>query len=213
LNYSEGIREQIRSRAEAALEVAPGSGYRSLGQNPTILFHELDGGASHGNFYTPAWTAIRASPEWAARLSKPHSQKRALPPQYQAAARELDSSNSSDALLMNCFCPPGASAIGAGVMGAEPLPATPQFGWNAHVALTDGTFNETEVDMRLGDTLVEAKLTEATFTEREKAHVLRYAAVAEVFSLDALPGDKVHFAGYQLRNLSTSLRHRVGRDY
>lgn len=190
------------------LQGAPDSGYRSVGPSATVLFNELSSGLAHGNFFDPAWTAIRANPEWATRISKPHSQKRALPPQHQATAREMDSSNSSDALLMNCFCPLGASSIGAQVLGASPTTAVPVFGWKARVALADGTTDETEVDMLLGDTLVEAKLTEATFTEREKAHVLRYSAIGRVFSLDDLPGSPSHFASYQLiRNVLAAEQH------
>lgn len=198
MNYSENIREQIRARAEAALLAAPSTGYRSLGKKPTVLFNALNGGTEHGNFYGPAWKAIRSNPEWTARLGKPHSQKRALPPEHKAAARELDSSNSSDALLMNCFCPPGASSIGAAILGASPATALPTFGWKARISLADGSADETEVDMRLGDTLVEAKLTETTFTSRERAHVQRYTALEKVFSIDDLPSSDDHFRGYQL---------------
>jgi hypothetical protein len=93
---------------------------------------------------------------------------------------ELDSSNSSDALLMNCFCYPGASVRLARALGAAPIDAIPQFGYRACILLSDGTTDATEVDMLLGDTLVEAKLTERDFTSRPKAHVFRYGAIREV---------------------------------
>jgi hypothetical protein len=111
---------------------------------------------------------------------------------------ELDSTNSSDALLMNCFCYPGAAFKAAAVLGSSPADAVPEFGFMPRVALTGGDEDETEVDMRLGDTLIEAKLTEADFTSRPKAHVLRYKRLNDVFDCDLLPGDTASFSGYQL---------------
>ena len=70
---------------------------------------------------------------------------------------------SSDALLMNVFCAPGGAgrygAGGGGITGD----ATPEFGWKARVPLKNGRFDRTEVDLRWGGLLVEAKLTEADF--------------------------------------------------
>jgi hypothetical protein len=110
----------------------------------------------------------------------------------------MDSTNSSDALLMNCFCYPGAARRAVGVLEFSPADAVPEFGFMPGVALAGGIDDETEVDMRLDDTLIEAKLTEADFTSRPKVHVLRYKALNDVFDVDLLPGDPDSFSGYQL---------------
>jgi hypothetical protein len=125
-------------------------------------------------------------------------------------AKELDSTNSSDALLMNCFCYPGAAERAAPVLGASPSDASPAFGFRPRIELSDGTGDDTEVDMRLGNTLVEAKLTERDFTTRARSHVLRYKALISVFDVDGLPGDSEHFAGYQLvRNVLAAAQHQL----
>jgi len=208
VDWSGGLKAQLRSRAEALLSAGPECGYRSAGTPPTVLFLESLNSTTHGNFFEPAWSAINANPEWAKRLLKSHAQRKALPPQHQANARETDSSNSSDALLMNCVCPPGASAAIAELLGASPINAIPEFGWKARVNLTNGKLDVTEVDMRLGDLLVEAKLTESNFTECEKTKAFSYAAIGSVFDVDLLPGTGSTFGGYQLiRNVLAAAQH------
>ncbi|HLY43409.1 MAG TPA: hypothetical protein VKR52_19510 [Terracidiphilus sp.] len=53
--------------------------------------------------------------------------------------------------------------------------------------LGSGRFDRTEVDMRWGDLLVEAKLTESDFQVREAAVVESYRDLDAVFERDALP--------------------------
>jgi hypothetical protein len=64
--------------------------------------------------------------------------------------------------------------------------------------LLSGGEDATEVDMRLGSLLVEAKLTERSFTTSPKTHVSRYRQLNDVFSIDSLPGDESHYFSYQL---------------
>ena len=68
--------------------------------------------------------------------------------------RELDACTSSDALLMNVFCYPGVFKDGR---------------FRARVPLANGKFDRTEVEMRLGELLIEAKLTESDFQRAPKA--------------------------------------------
>lgn len=133
-----------------------------------------------------------AAPQWARRFEKVHaSGKRSLPkPQFDLKRRwrELDSSMSSDALLMNIFCTPEVSDSAAvhnalGVEGA----AVPLFGWKARVPLLSGRFDRTEVDMHFGSLLVEAKLTESDFQMREARIVEAYCDFDEVFDRTLLP--------------------------
>ena len=161
----------------------------SYGTNPVIVYAPHDG--AHGNFYPPAYAAIAAHPEWMRRFDKIHAQGRSLPrPQIDPARkwRELDSCMSSDALLMNIFCTPEVTessslrrAIGID-SGSDPA-----FGWKARVPLKSGSVDRTEVDMRWGELLVEAKLTETDFQCREANIVEAYRGLDEVFDRDLLP--------------------------
>ena len=63
----------------------------------------------------------------------------------------------------------------------------PVFGWKARVPLANGRFDRTEVDMRLGSLLVEAKLTEGDFQTREARIVEAYRDFDEVFDRELLP--------------------------
>jgi hypothetical protein len=162
----------------------------SYGGAPVIVYEPEDG--RHGNFFDPAYCAITANPEWMRRFEKVHAQAaRSLPkPQVDSARRwrELDSSMSSDALLMNIFCTPGVadSAVIHSALGVD-AGAAPIFGWKARVPLLNGRFDRTEVDLRLGSLLVEAKLTEVGFQTRAAAIVEAYRDFDAVFDRELLP--------------------------
>jgi hypothetical protein len=150
------------------------------------------GEARHGNFYDPAYAAILRRPEWLRRFNKVHAQGRRALPRLECNPkrkwRELDSCMSSDALLMNVFCTPGVteSAAVRGALGLEDG-VTPEFGWKARVPLKSGLLDRTEVDMRLGSLLVEAKLTESDFQTRKAEVVEAYRDFDQVFDRDLLP--------------------------
>ena len=61
------------------------------------------------------------------------------------------------------------------------------FGWKARVPLRNGRFDRTEVDMRLGGLLVEAKLTESDFQTCKAAVAESYRDFDEVFERERLP--------------------------
>jgi alkylhydroperoxidase family enzyme len=176
------LRNRLYARTRAHVE--------SYGDPPVIVYAPENG--HHGNFFDPACAAIAAHPDWLRRFDKIHAQAaRALPrPQLDPARRwrELDSSMSSDALLMNIFCTPGVAESPAlcGALGVEENPL-PVFGWKARVPLANGRFDRTEVDLRLGSLLVEAKLTESDFQTREARIVESYRDFATVFDPAQLP--------------------------
>ena len=97
------LRNRSYARGRAHVE--------SYGSAPVIVYEPENG--RHGNFFDAAYTAIAANPEWMRRFDKVHAQAaRSLPkPQLDPTRRwrELDSSMSSDALLMNIFCTPGVA--------------------------------------------------------------------------------------------------------
>lgn len=177
-----GLRNRQYARGRAHVE--------SYGDPPVIVYAPENG--QHGNFFDAAYAAITTRPEWMRRFDKVHAHAaRSLPrPDLEPARRwrELDSSMSSDALLMNVFCTPGVAESAAvrnalGVEGDE----APVFGWKARVPLTGGRFDRTEVDMRLGSLLVEAKLTEGDFQAREAGIVESYRDFDAVFERELLP--------------------------
>lgn len=155
---------------------------------PAVIVYAPEG-ERHGNFFDAAYTAICARPEWLRRIDKVHAQAaRTLPkpPDPKRKWRELDSSTSSDALLMNVFCTPGAPAVRQtlGIEGDDPLPV---FGWRARVPLKGGRFDRTEVDMAWGGLLVEAKLTEGDFQNCRAEVVEGYRDFDAVFDREQLP--------------------------
>jgi hypothetical protein len=159
----------------------------SYGELPVIVYEPEEG--RHGNFFDDSYAAIVARPEWMRRFDKIHAQGRSLPRAESGRRwRELDSSMSSDALLMNVFCAPGVadSAAVRNALGVEE-DAEPVFGWKARVPLASGKFDRTEVDLRWGGLLVEAKLTESDFQTRSARIVEGYRDFDAVFDRELLP--------------------------
>ncbi len=186
--YATELRQELTLRSR---HYARGRAHvESYGSDPVIVY--APDGDRHGNFYDSAYRAITKNPEWLRRFGKVHTQgARSLPkPQLDPTRRwrELDSSMSSDALLMNIFCTPSVagSDLVRNALGIEE-DADPVFGWKARVPLANGRFDRTEVDMRLGSLLVEAKLTEVGFQTRAAAIVEAYRDFDTVFDRDQLP--------------------------
>lgn len=209
MSWSVTLRAELARRAKESARDRGVEFYESLGSAPTVLFERDASGDMHGNFHPDSWRAICANPDWRRRLDKAHPQSSALPQTRRASAKELDSCNSSDALLMNCFCFPGTDASLLGVSAAAT--ARPVFGFAAALSLSDGTSDATEIDMCFGNLVVEAKLTEADFTARPEAHVVRYKNLSSCFDLDSLPRKGGAILGYQLiRNVLAADQHNAG---
>ncbi|HZQ70171.1 MAG TPA: hypothetical protein VFA68_16715 [Terriglobales bacterium] len=171
----------------------------SYGELPIPCYVPSEDDSEHGNFLPETYRAILQNPDWRRRLNKVHAQARTALPREDRRWRELDSCTSSDALLMNVFCFPGSLAEAGllnllGVEGDPPL----QFGFKARVPLANGKFDRTEVDLRIGDLLIEAKLTETDFQSRQKAILDSYRHFAEVFDRRSLPVRGDRYLGYQL---------------
>jgi hypothetical protein len=183
----------------------------SYGNPPVICYLPCEEGLTHGNFLPAAYRAILKSESWRKRLGKIHTQARSSLPREDRRWRELDSCNSSDALLMNIFCYPGTFRDGAvfDLLGIE-LGSLPEFGVRAKVPLINGNSDRTEVDMRLGSLLVEAKLTESDFQTADKDLVTSYRDFAEVFDSGRLPQSGGRFLCYQLLRNVMAAHHRSG---
>jgi restriction endonuclease-like protein len=183
----------------------------SYGGVPSVVFEACES-AQHGNFLPASYRAILRNPEWRRRLAKPHSQSKSLP-RSERPWCELDSCNSSDALLMNIFCYPGVAGDRQvlHLLGAE-ADGPPQFGYKARVPLLQDKLDRTEVDMKLGNLLVEAKLTEGDFQRKSKAALACYRDFASVFYRRRLPQQLNHYLSYQLiRNVMAA--HATGLGF
>ena len=173
------------------------------GEQPIVCYPE--NGSRHGNFLPGAWRAIVRNPAWRRRMEKVHAQARTSLPPADRRWRELDSAISSDALLMNIFCAPGIFRSGqvAALLGIGDG-VRPEFGVMARgpLAVADAKgrprFDRTEVDMRLGGLLVEAKLTESDFQSAPLDVLQTYRDFAAVFDRRSLPSARGRILGYQL---------------
>jgi hypothetical protein len=173
----------------------------SRGASPVVIYTPC--GDAHGNFIDESYRAIVANLAWSARLRKAHTSKRmARPTGPDEVIRqwcELDSANSSDALLMNIFCFPEVLAGPklTSLLGIEPN-TEPVFGYPARVPLTRNRFDRTSIDLRLGHLLIEAKLTENDFTFAPLKLIEDYAAFDRVFDRDLLDLTPRGVRSYQL---------------
>ena len=100
---------------------------------------------------------------------------------------------------MNFFCYP-ALTVGPAIralLGNDRL-EVPEFGFKPRTPLANGRCDNTEIDMRLGDLLVEAKLTESDFQLADPRLLHRYRDIEAVFDTSDLPLRRGKHAGYQL---------------
>jgi hypothetical protein len=188
--------ELKQSLRQSALDWARERGFDvDASPRSAVLFKNV------GNAFCPAsFDAISKSTHWRARTKKPH--------QNIANVMEMQSSNSSDALLMNIFCHPMlASWKGvADVLGFKPV--NPVFGFKALVEKEGTNGDTTEIDMVIGNHFVEAKLTEADFTDKYVAEVQKYKSFYLHFHTDFLPIHNDRYQNYQIiRNLLAAIQH------
>ncbi len=184
----------------------------SYGELPVVVYEPYEGG--HGNFLPETYAAILHNAQWRKRLNKRHAQARtSLPRNDRGFWCELDSCNSSDALLMNVFCHPETLADGrVADLVSVPRDAVPEFGYRPGVPIAGGKADATEIDMHLGDLFVEAKLTEFDFQAKHRDVVNGYRDFAEVFDRRMLPQSRTHYLSYQLiRNVLAA--HLTGNRF
>ena len=208
-NWGLLLRKQLADRAKRFATANGITHYKSLGQkDATILFPGEPTTSRHGNFNDESYAEILANASWAKRLKKPHPRRDALPKDRGASAMELDSSNSSDALLMNCFCYPGAAEpILRGCLRMTPSGPV-EFGVGGNVPQRNGKPDMTELDMRVGNIVCEAKLTESNFTSKRATVVEAYRDLDDVFDASLLPRVKGEYQSYQLiRNVLAAAAH------
>ena len=211
--YVSALREELiaRNNSYAVLNLLPH--VTSYGELPVVVYQQSECGRYHGNFIAASYRAILRRPEWRKRLQKVHTQGRRSLPAKDGSWRELDSSLSSDALLMNVFCYPGVTRRRelCGMLGLEPGSVS-EFGFMPRIPLLSEAMERTEIDMKLGNTLFEAKLTEGDFQIQRAELVEQYRDLREVFEPRQLPRTKRKYVSYQLiRNVLAA--HALDLDF
>ena len=207
-----GLRSELALRG---LDLALAKGYlheRTDGEVPSIIFGRDERGR-HGNFHPDAYQSICANEAWAQRLEKVHTASRRMRLRCNWQWKELDCCSSSDALLMNIFCHPRALAgTSIHTMLNTEKDAKPEFGFKPRVPLHRGMSDCTEVDMKIGELLVEAKLTESHFQWASPKLISRYCDLETAFDCSQLSSRNGKYGGYQLiRN--TLAAHALGCSF
>jgi len=197
--YAAMLRRELcaRSVSYAALEQVPH--VTSYGEIPVVVYQASPCGKKHGYFISASYQAVTRRAEWKKRFAKVHSQADRALPKSDCVWKELDSSMSSDALLMNIFCYPGVTKRRdlSLLLGTE-IGQRPEFGFKPRIPLASGFIERTEIDMKLSSVLFEAKLTEVDFQSQRAAIVEGYRDFEEVFEVRDLPRRGQKYASYQL---------------
>ena len=197
MSWAGALRRELSVRGRQ-IAVASGSLHElTPAETPSVIFGRSEN-HRHGNFYPASFRNICANPQWARRLAKVHTGSRRASPRAGWRWKELDCANSSDALLMNVFCCRrrvenralcSVLGVSSGLM--------PQFGFRPGIPLRNGKTDRTEIDMKLGDLMVEAKLTETDFQTAPTKMIQRYRDLDEVFDPEELMTSDV-VPNYQL---------------
>ncbi len=159
-----------------------------------LIFSNLD-----DCFHPESLSNIRKTPEWEKRTQKAH--------QNVPEVLEMQSSNSSDALLMNVFCHPSIKKWkGIKQVFGNELESI-KFGVPGAVR-KNGHQDSTEIDMVLSGVFCEAKLTEDDFTQKSSEVVEDYDELKSTFHDEALPRVGTDYDNYQIiRNLLAAKQH------
>jgi hypothetical protein len=175
----------------------------SPGASPVVIFGRDEQGR-HGNFHPGSYMQICANATWGRRLAKVHTASRRSRARKDWQWMELDSANSSDALLMNIFCHPEVFGEGrldsrvANLLNVDAA-AQPCFGVHPGVPLRNGHLDRTEIDLHLGSLFIEAKLTETSFQNARQRLIERYRDLETIFDVSRLPWTPDGIVqGYQL---------------
>ena len=197
--FAKGLRRELSARNLHYAERLRLPICEGRADPPVVCYVPSEDGTQHGNFLPEAYSSILRNENWRKRLHKVHSTAWEALPRNGQRWRELDSCHSSDALLMNIFCFPGTLKRNgiARLLGVE-MRSVPQFGFRARVPFSAGRYDRTEVDMKVGDLLVEAKLTETGFQSARAELIESYRDFAQVFDCGMLPRLENRYLSYQL---------------
>jgi hypothetical protein len=188
-------RELSYRNAGRTVEWAAEQSYSAI---PNIVYGETEDGR-HGNFLPAVYRRILMRADWKGRLGKVYTGSRFIPRRGDRIRRELECANSSDALLMNIFCYPGTLRRRplCSLLAIEPG-LDPVFGVRSSIPLKTGARDRSEMDMRLGNLFIEAKLTEGDFQTARLDLIHRYRDLEAVFAVERLPVHRERFRSCQL---------------
>lgn len=201
------LRAELSTRNRLRAEQSSLTHEATYSAQPSVIYTKNQEG--HGNFFPSAWQAIQSNSAWAARLDKTYTASARVPRSRDRWRGELECATSSDALLMNIFCAPSTlrSTSLCAVLNIN-HDDKPVFGWRANVPLEHNYADRTEIDMRIGDLLVEAKLCEGDFQSAPLSMMRRYPAFADVFDIERLHPRRNKLRSYQLlRGVMAAVEH------
>jgi hypothetical protein len=198
MSFAEALRQELSARNQQMASATGSVHELTGGQIASVVFGRSVAGR-HANFHPTSYRNICATPQWSRRLTKVHTSGRKIFPEAGWRWKELDCANSSDALLMNVFCYRRVlrKPMLCTMLGVAPG-QTPEFGFKARIPLRNGKTDRTEIDMRLGHLLVEAKLTETDFQVAPARLIDRYRDIEHVLDVEELRGPGGMVRSYQL---------------
>jgi hypothetical protein len=185
MNSKEQLEERLKINAQCFASNHPGITGR-ITQSNVYLFNEV-----RMNFMPETFENIEKHSNWYKRTQKKLER---VPDIF-----EMQSSKSSDALLMNIFCYPDF------INWEKPRELLKidnyncmKFGWNPEFLYEkrkfeylqkegkENEFHPSEIDLKIGDSIFEAKLTEENFGEKEIKTIQKYDGFKSVFDEDVL---------------------------
>lgn len=211
--YASLLRRDLRERN---IKWATDYGFlyeQTLGSSLSVIYRADDQGR-HGNFHPASYKRILQDPQWKRRFSKKHTTAHKTLLSHDHDRVELDSCNSSDALLMNIFCHPNVSAAQGALRSylAVEWNAELIFGYKPRIPLKNGKVDCTEVDLKIGDLMIEAKLTETDFQSARWELAERYLDFNDIFDPELLPRNGNKLRSYQLiRGILAAFAKESGR--
>lgn len=195
MDYSKAIKNRIKKNALAYSEKM---NYQGKERESAYIFDDVN-----NNFLGKTYKSIQNQDSWRLKLKKPHSQ-------FNDGTLEMQSSNSSDALLMNIFCFPNFFTWkGPTQLLGIDQKDTVEFGWNPKFN-NETPENPTEIDLKIGNSIFEANLTEKSFTKKRVEVVKMYQDFDIVFNEDILLDGEGNINHYQLvRNILTAHKYEL----
>ena len=192
MNYSNKLKEIVRQNA---IELSEKNHYKGSKYESAFVFDDIS-----NNFHDDSYKNIKANHHYYERLKKSHSFF-----SKEKEIREMQSSNSSDALLMNIFAHPKILQWKSvrDLLSVNEYDNI-EFGWNPGF---ENETRSTEIDMRIGNVIFEAKLTEQDFTSKKLPVVRTYTDVDDIIDLRLLLNRNM-VSNYQLiRNMLAAQKH------
>ena len=190
MNHSDRLKKRLLSNA---LNLCKKQQFNGIQRKSAFLFNNIS-----MNFHPDTFNNISKNLNYKNRLAKIHANVPGF--------KEMQSSNSSDALLMNLFAHPKIKVWKSlrDLISIDQLDNI-EFGWNP--VFTNETNHKTEIDMKIGNSIFEAKLTEKDFTQKDLTIVLTYSNVNNIIDLKDLTTNGI-VSNYQLiRNLLTAKKY------